>query len=741
VAVFFWAVCTAFATLPANAQSAVAPNLSEANFQTIVQCVSRGDEIVMVPKLRCVTRKSGNKIAEEQHMPLDERDWDSVCQDKNEARRLPADIIKRIDAHKDVRPAPTGIRIIGAVFCGSDPDNTALDLAGLDLTYSVVLDRSVINGVLNARNLRVKGDFSFENVLILGDLLLNRAHVQGSVYGNKSFINKLSANDTQIDGTWWHRESIVFSDAEIVRANISGDLNLSMSAFSRLWIQSNHIAGMLDLDDSEARCAYHVNSSAVGYLAASRVGFGVVKTAEHAGQFAADYAWWNRAISRVSKSYTQQMFESPAIKQIADAEAARIGNLTPSQPKDSNPIIRGCESTSNSEHLEFYILDSTVQTAFCLTSFIWMVPKKDLPDPAHPMSIVALNGTRINGNLIIDLWDENSNVDKLQPEDRDYRSIRRKHKFEAIGVTAGALFYDFDNARPYFTYIDGLNFDRIHKAKQACTGQPGEVELPSTNDVLQWLEKNAAPSSQPFMAFAAAFERAGTSATRLRVRQRTVELCAQTAGWLSLVGRLCPGERFSSDLIAKDEGAGKPRKTGALALPNFEEFSSSIGEILMIGFRWMLFMLADHGLRPGKVVLSVGLALLVFFCWFRLILGIVGFEPMSKDEQLPAGQSPVLWPITFLFLFDRMIPAYKIREEHYAITKVYRIATADEIKAGPSALGGPPYPMCYLGYKYLVWPAGDVELRRLEKWLVVARIIGVVFTVFLLAAINALTSR
>jgi len=563
VAVFFWAACAAFATLPANAQSAIASNLSEANFQTIVQCLSHGDEIVMVPKLRCVTRKSSTEIAEKENMPLHQGDWNSVCQDKNDPRRLPADIIKRIDAHKDVRPAPTGIRIIGAVFCGSDPDKTALDLAGLDLNYSVALDRSVINGDLNARNLRVKGDFSFENVLILGDLWLNRAHVQGSVYGNKSFIRNLSANDTQIDGTWWHRESIVFWEADIVRANISGDLNLSMSAFSRLWIQSDHIAGTLDLNDSEARCAYHVNSTTVGYLAVSRAGFGIVKAAEHAGQFAADYAWWNRAISRVSKPYTQQMFETPAIKRIADAEEARIRNLTLSQPKDSNPGIRGCESTSSestSSSVEFYILDSTVQTALCLTSFNWMVPKKDLSDPAHPTSIVVLNGTRINGNLMIDLWDDqNSYVDRLQPEDKDYKTVRKKHRFEAIGVTAGALFYDFDNARPYFTYIDGLNFSRIHKAKQACTGQAGEV-LPSTNDVLQWLEKNAAPSSQPFMAFAEAFERAGTSATRLRVRQRTVELCAQTAGWLSFVGRLCPGERFSSDLIAKGEDAGKTKK-------------------------------------------------------------------------------------------------------------------------------------------------------------------------------------
>jgi hypothetical protein len=745
------AIISALAAAPTHAQSASELDIPEATFQAIVKCLSAGDEIVMAPKLSCVARTTGDEIAGKANMPLGKHgwngDWNSICQDKSDPRRLPANIIKRIAAEKDVRPAPTGIRIIGAVFCGSNGDSAALDLAGLELAYSVVIDRSVVNGFLDARNVRIKGDFSFDDTVILENLRLNRARVEGSVYGNRSFMDQLFVNDTQVTGTWWHMESIVFSDAQFVRANISGDLNMSKSAFSKLLVQSNHIGGTLNLDRSEARCAYHVNSSTVGYLAADRAGFGIVRTAEHPGNATIDYAWWNRAVSGTSKLYTQQMFESPIIKRIADAELARIGNSKPSDPKQSkSELIRGCEATSASQYLEFYVLDSTVQAAFCLTSFVWMAPKSDLPDIAHPISIVALNGTKINGNLIVDLWDdEHSSVGRLQPGHKDYKLVRKKHKFEAIGITAGALIYDFDNARPYFTYIDGLKFDRIHKAKPACTNESStklatHVELPSTNDVLLWLEKNAAPSSQPFMAFAAAFEQAGTSPTSLRVRQRTVELCGQTAGWFPFVAPHCPGERFSPDFFAgSEEVSNKLKQSGVLS--GASEVFSGTGEILMLGFRWTLFLLADHGLRPAKVVWSVGIALLALFCWFWLILGIVGFEPKSKDNQVPAGQSPVLWPITFLFLFDRMIPAYKIREEHYAITKVYRKATEGEIKAGPRAPGEPPYPMYYLGNKYLVWPAGDTEQRKLEKWLVVARIIGLVFTIFLLAAINALTSR
>jgi len=62
------------------------------------------------------------------------RDWNSVCRDKNDARRLPSDIIKRIAAQKDVQLAPTGIRIIGAVFCGNN--------SSAALPYSIILGLS-----------------------------------------------------------------------------------------------------------------------------------------------------------------------------------------------------------------------------------------------------------------------------------------------------------------------------------------------------------------------------------------------------------------------------------------------------------------------------------------------------------------------------------------------------------------------------------------------------------------------
>ena len=754
-------ISAAFALLvavPTPAQTASAPDIPEATFQAILDCLSHGKEIVMVPQLDCVSRLRGSALAQEAHMPLGapgwNGDWDEVCRNEIDPRRLPATIIKRIAAQKEVSIAPTGIRIIGAVFCG-DPNGVGLDLAGLDLTYSLVIDRSVVNGFLDARNLRVKGDFSFENAVILESLRLNRARVEGSVYGNKSFVDRLLVNDTQINGTWWHREAVVFSDAGIVRASISGDLNLEKSAFSRLWIQSNSIDGTLFLNDSEARCAYHINASKFGFLDAKRVGFGTMRTAQPAGQTAIDYAWWDRAVSGTPAAYTKRVIESPAIKRIADAGLAKITR----EPQQTNrTLVRGCEDTSNSQHVEFSVLNTTVENFFHLTSFFWLVPKTNLPGPAHPTSILTLNGTKVKGDLVIDLWDDlppkigpqrgrsepgTVTARTMERGHADFEDVSKKHKLEAVGLTATALVLDFsDNGRPYFTYIDGLKFERLRNAKVCPDECDTRTGLPSADDALHWLDKNAAPSSQPFFAFVAAFEQAGTSATSLRVKQKTVDLCEKTARWIELIAPWCPGQRLSSDFLTdpKDASPSRPQQKSDIFRGVGEIFSGA-GEIVTLVFQWTLLGLADHGLRPGKVVWSVGITLLAFLFWFWVILGIVGFEPRSKDKEAAAAHPPLLWPITLLLLFDRLIPAYRIRDEHYAIAKVYRRATPDEIQAGLGPPADPPYPMRYLRKTFFVWPAGDAELRQAQKWLVVLRIIGVVFTVFLLAAINTIVSR
>jgi hypothetical protein len=315
----------------------------------------------------------------------------------------------------------------------------------------------------------------------------------------------------------------------------------------------------------------------------------------------------------------------------------------------------------------------------------------------------------------------------------------------------GALIFDFtDNARRYVTYLDGLKFNQVHTASVNCEFQRDQEgagtspnapnggvlqqpSLPSVQDVMRWLEKNGSRSSQPFTAFVEAFEHSGADASDLKIARKTADLCEETARWLTFLKcREAPPPR------TREQAA--PTVYEASVLDSIWRWITAIPLVLTLGFQWMLYAVAGHGIRPGWAVWWVIGVLGAFFVLFWIILGIVGFDPKEKDkDKEPKPAAPDPWPLTVLFLFDRLLPLYKIREEHYAVARYYRLATDAEIEAGRLGPAQQPEEMRYLFWKLPVIPVTDAENKRAEKWLLILRIIGLVLTVFLLAAINALT--
>ena len=369
----------------------------------------------------------------------------------------------------------------------------------------------------------------------------------------------------------------MLSDTQFHRASFSGDLRLDNSAFTQLSVLSSNIGGTLGLNDSEARCAYHINSSSMNYFTASGAGFGRLRTIQQEGKADIDYPWWERAPSQPLKPEIRQLFESPAVRSMVETTLRMV-----TAPRAQSDVLRGCEYTSGSAYAEFYLFDSNIRSASCITLFSWLAPKRPPSDAPAPVSILALNGTRVTGNLIIDL--AGAAGANPRPGTDEYKQAVGKHKLESIGASAGALIYNFnDEAAPYYTYIDGLNFDRIHNAAPACTGDmvqlATQVELPSTDKVLHWLQKNKAPSSQPFTAFAAEFERAGESAVNLRIGRQTYDLCAKTARWAiprwlaSVTGQCQPREEEADPAptpatqqdLAQHSGKVPAARAGAIA--------------------------------------------------------------------------------------------------------------------------------------------------------------------------------
>jgi hypothetical protein len=188
---------------------------------------------------------------------------------------------------------------------------------------------------------------------------------------------------------------------------------------------------------------------------------------------------------------------------------------------------------------------------------------------------------------------------------------------------------------------------------------------------------------------------------------------------------------------------------------SLRSFRSTFIDSFPLAFRWVLRTVADHGYRPGKAVYGVLLTLAFFWSIFWLRLNIVAFEsekkPDAASKATQAGQldpnsaseakaEPSLLPVSFLFLFDRLIPAFEIREENYSIGKVYgRVTSLGSFWSKPSDNSSQAvHEIKYLRITHNLIPLGEKEEDRFKKWLIALRIIGVAWGVFLLAALNAL---
>jgi hypothetical protein len=717
--------------------------------------LASGGEVVVLSQLKCVAPQQGGNVMD--GIPLTNNDVTAICGDNANPRRLSADLIKRLAAQKPRAIAPTGIRILGGVFC------EGLDLVGLDIPYSLVLDYSTFRGTFNARNFRTKNDLSIDYALLLDGLLLTRANVGGSIYSSATFIGHLTATNTNVDGSWYLDNSVVLDDARMFDLSISGDFTLDKSALSWFWLQSSRVAGLLELNDTEARCAYHIKGSTVGYLTADRAGFGIVKSFPSSnGKPALNYSWWNRAAPKAGgKSkplYVQEILGSQALRALVAEKERRIQQNAKLPGKTGNPAaIYGCDdSGAPSSDLEFLLVDTQVKTALCLTSFIWTIPKGQTPDESQPQTVVALRETQVGGSLILRPWSddaESNHYDPLQATPALLEAAQQKNKFELIGLTAKVFAFNFkESAKPYSNFLDGLNFTRLEDTHPVCDQRTKELgspnlalpgKLPNVNDAKRWLESNQMRSSQPYMVFINAFEKTGQDSTEFHIDRARADLKERALHLWEGNGPSSNAQTSKGQTASSGFGS-----VSAISVLPGATLISGLGDAINVSFQSLMWAVADFGFRPAKAVWWVLGVLLVFWIMLWFISGIIGFEPTQKKDdadrppstrEAVATQSPSkpseVWPISFLFLFDHLIPAYQIRAEHYAIEKVYRSGRGDGSTKEPAS------PMRYLGLRFRVREGNDDDKARLEQYLVVLRLLGIVLSVFLLAALNALISK
>jgi len=648
--------------------------------EKVVECLNGGQEAVMLPSaVTCAAYQKGIDLLRHQipTMPLNE-DPARACMESGDWRTLPGNIIKTIaKANRMNAPIdPYGIRIIGAIFCEQ------LDLIGLDLPYSVVIDKSIFVKGIQARNFRTGGDLSFEQSLILDELRIARSHVRGTIFANKSFVKKIQILDTEIGASLLVREALLLDPVIFDTVSISGELSLRESVFSHFLLQFSKVAGVLDLTNSQARCAYSMKKSDIGDLVAVGAGFGSVNPPSAGDSDKRPLLFW-RPSSKLAPLIQ-------AVGPILAAEDKTHCNYSTIAPDPGT----------------FAIFDTRVKSSLCLRSFNWLTSTT----VASPTSTVRFNNINVGAATFVDLA---------------ATAAAPNHYFEIIDFQTESLFFNFVMAHApdgsYRLSVSGLKFEHVYAAQITCGYDPDfaspdgappahSMRLPRVEEVMSWLDSNHLITTQPFAAFVDVFQKHGEikDARELRIGKASAELCLRAQRifgawiWTWICG-------YAEDMAKRD--ADQPFSL------NFIELGNDFAAVALGALLWLV---ADHGYHPQKVGWFVLGALLLFRLYFRFILKIVRLKPKEKEVLLPTG---------FMFLFDRLLPAYQIRSDHYNIASFYKFGPKDTPNLKT--------------IKYLWWPNASVvetsqgERQHVERCLEVLRIIGFVLAIFLVAAVNA----
>lgn len=712
-ATLFWPVAsivlTMLATKPALSSEYLPDFVRNADvIEVIKTCAVRGQEAVLSATALpdCVPYGDGSKELEHRfpQWATDKIVALQACMDETNKSVLDPDAIKIIAGDPAKKVAPTGIRIVGAVLC--DP----LDLVGLSLSYSLMMDDSIFVKGIEARNFQTTGDLSFEGALIFGELSLFRAKIGGTIFGRYTLIQNPQFLDTDIHGALLLRQSVLIEPVMFDTVTVAGELSLRQSIFPYLLLQFSTIGSVLDLSYSQARCAYQIRKDEIGDLVAVGAGF------------------TNNALPLAegnAQSNLSALFDAGRMN--IDIPASR----TQHSVKDAFDDIN-CKYNLIAAPSGFAVSDTVIKQRLCLQDFRWSAAGSQPINQQE--SYLTLNDVAVEASAFIDLTQPNIGGVPLAGS-----TIRR---FEMLGFRPRSLIYNFGttSSPPSYTtsYLNGLQFEQVYSARLKngtvkCGYDPENTKetsaqyvmdsidslksplpAPSVDDVMSLLKSNAALSTQPFAAFVDVFQKNGddNKAKQLRIEKADTELLNNTN---RIIGRRTAQET-GPDVTAAESYLGR-------AWDSIRGAVTVINDSVRLFFGYVLWLLADNGYRPEKVGWFVGVVIVMAFAYFWFWIRLVAIKPEKRPTPLPIGLT---------FLFDRLLPAYQIRADHYNIEFYLKRVK----KSHPHS-----EEFRYMNMRFHVVRADARTVQRAERALDVLKFLGLVLAVFLVAALNSLVSH
>lgn len=705
-------------------------------------------EAVLIPEapgVVCATPKKGGDFLDRNEADAEKRnlymhphklDPLKTCEDHNDPRILGGDIIKVLvrQAEKDIDP--TGIRIIGAIFC------SYLDLNGLDIPYSLVLDRSIISGkgsLIDIRNFRTRGDLSLDNTVVYTSVRIRRSEISGSLYAQRAFFNQLEIGDSTIKGSIKFDHSFIIETLNIENVSVDGDLDISFSYFSALEILKTKIDGVLDLSRTQARCTYDIRKNSIGDMIAVQLGFGAA-TLSKEGEAEAPYMF--KAISDNSA------FGRPAYlpnEQLDPDQYDRFSD--PAAGSGTARLVQSSSACPNSRALRagtFLLVDNDIKASLCIRSLNWFTHKDDVNRTLK--SNIYLNEDVIEGAAWLDFVPPDKG-----PKQEFAGSI--KPDVSIFNVKAGTLVLNFGFAsfQGATLHVSGLHFERMYGSQADCEsalsirsshgssamGKPGasgaessadaikfppRLRLPDTKQVIDWINKNSfSGTQQPFAEFVRVFEREGNSE-----EARNLRISAADAAFKANICGLFPSFLRKGGPCRLPNGSDQAKQSAPERVTTGQIFNDAIHwleKAVVVLIDAVLGILADHGYRPERIGWFVLITLLFFMLTlFPFWLGIVGYSVESRPDKVK--------PVGLVFLFDRLLPAYRLREENYKIAHYYVLPKKGENRNCAV--------LSFRQWSWIVTEANERETEQAEKWLDVLRFLGLVFTIFIIAAISKL---
>jgi hypothetical protein len=750
-----FALASALHITSAQAATPNKPDSDADVIQEIVGCVTRGQEAVLLREgVQCINYRDGagehkkatedtpQKATQDTPLKIDAR---QICTapegGSKDWRRLSGSAIKRVVNLTKSSADPHGLRVIGAVFCQQ------LDLSGLDLPYALVIDRSVFLDGFEARNVHVRGDLSFSDSLALGEVVITRSHVEGSIYGNGAFIKKLQILDSKVDASLIFRESKIFEPAIFDTVSLSGELSVRGALLSYFLLQFSKVGGVLDLTDSQARCAYLISKSEIGDLVAVNSGFGTSTTDQAPGQDKA-------------KQLFDWRLQPNSIDPVNEVNSNQRSTLASNN--------RECNYAAITPDRTFLVSDTRVRASLCFRSFYWLMPKGG----GSPFkSFVTFNDVNVNGTSVINLTPADAestafNERGLAGCAEAPKDTMQYCKFEAIGLKTHSLVFNFDAGSRFGNRsVGGLAFEQAYTAADVkCAYDPkystiapvgdreqsptfSNLRIPRVAEVMSWLDNNCLQTTQPLSAFIDAARKAGdvAEATDLQIARETKELQLRIQHLFGRTRRSSCGEQgppsqptgiaaidgpasvynFINDAAAVFGGAIVWLAAKIDGLSSAFNFISDVAAVFVGGIVWLA---ADHGYRPGKVFWILAATLLGAAAYFRYWLKVVAFAPANKNTIRRIG---------LLFLFDQLLPAYRINEDNYNVQSFYKLvpkSTQTDANVDITYMNLPRR-------KVALIKADEKDVRRVEQCLSVVKGIGILLAVFLVAAINALVNH